>query len=99
MSLCFPPEGVREAGGGGGLHQAHLGARHLLRQREGGQVPCSHTGESMYPGNVTVLLLITSSFVLMTLCSHLLLSSCQSVSCFVTERLFHQDKTHSSDIE
>ena len=35
----------REAGGGGGVHQAHLGAGHILRQREGRHLPQSHHGK------------------------------------------------------
>ena len=38
-------ERVREACGGGGLHQADLGSRHLFCQREVCPVPCSNTGQ------------------------------------------------------
>ena len=38
------------AGGGGGLHQAHLGAGHILRQREVRAVPRRHAGSQPSPG-------------------------------------------------
>ena len=41
-------ERVREACGGGRLHQADLGSRHVFREREGGAVSCRHTGLIMF---------------------------------------------------
>ena len=41
-------ERVREACGGGRLHQADLGSRHVFREREGGAVSCRHPGLIMF---------------------------------------------------
>ena len=53
-------ERVREACGGGRLHQADLGSRHVFREREGGAVSCRHTGLIMFccclPENAEMLL-------------------------------------------
>ena len=41
-------ERVREACGGGRLHQTDLGSRHVFREREGGAVSCRHPGHIMF---------------------------------------------------